>query len=64
MYELEAASLFLMSNAEAILLATEQVKTVKRRWPAVCDEAISVRSIGISSGGVKVVSQGVVCFRF
>jgi serine/threonine-protein kinase HipA len=31
--------LFLMNNAEAILLATKQVKTIKPRWPAVCDEA-------------------------
>jgi serine/threonine-protein kinase HipA len=36
---LKAAPLFLMSNAEAILLATKQVKTIKQRWPAVCDEA-------------------------
>jgi serine/threonine-protein kinase HipA len=28
-----------MSNAEAVLLASEQVKTIKQRWPAVCDEA-------------------------
>ena len=28
-----------IKNAEAILLATEQVKTIKQRWPAVCDEA-------------------------
>jgi hypothetical protein len=27
-----------MNNAEAILLATKQVKTIKPRWPAVCDE--------------------------
>jgi serine/threonine-protein kinase HipA len=36
---LKAAPLFLMNNAEAILLATKQVKTIKQRWPAVCDEA-------------------------
>ena len=28
-----------MNNAEAILLVTEQVRTIKQRWPAVCDEA-------------------------
>ena len=28
-----------MNNAEAILLATKQVKTITQRWPAVCDEA-------------------------
>jgi serine/threonine-protein kinase HipA len=36
---LKAAPLFLMNNAEAVLLATKQVKTIKQRWPAVCDEA-------------------------
>lgn len=36
---LKAAPLFLMSNSEAILLATKQVKTIKQRWPAICDEA-------------------------
>jgi serine/threonine-protein kinase HipA len=36
---LKAAPLFLISNAEAVLLASEQVKTIKQRWPAVCDEA-------------------------
>ena len=36
---LKAAPLFLMSNAEAILLATKQVKTIKQRWLAICDEA-------------------------
>ena len=36
---LKAAPLFLMSNAEATLLATKQVKTIKQRWSAVCDEA-------------------------
>ena len=36
---LKAAPLFLMNNVEAILLATKQVKTIKRSWPAVCDEA-------------------------
>jgi len=36
---LKAAPLFLLNNAEAILLATKQVKTIKHSWPAVCDEA-------------------------
>jgi len=36
---LKAAPLFLISNAVALLIATEQVKTIKQRWPAVCDEA-------------------------
>src|SRR5229473_2735148 len=36
---LKAAPLFLMNNAEAILLATKQVKTIKQRWSAACDEA-------------------------
>ncbi|WP_065754396.1 type II toxin-antitoxin system HipA family toxin [Bradyrhizobium paxllaeri] len=36
---LKAAPLFLMSNAEAILLATKQVKMIVQRWSAVCDEA-------------------------
>jgi serine/threonine-protein kinase HipA len=36
---LKAAPLFLTSNAEAILLATKQVKTIVQRWSAVCDEA-------------------------
>ena len=36
---LKAAPLFRTSNAEAISLATKQVKTIKQRWPAVCDEA-------------------------
>jgi serine/threonine-protein kinase HipA len=36
---LKAAPLFLMSKAEATLLAINQVKTIKRSWPAVCNEA-------------------------
>ena len=28
-----------MSNAEAILLATKQVKTIVQLWSAICDEA-------------------------
>ena len=36
---LKAAPLFLMSNAEAILLATKQIKTIKQCWSAACDEA-------------------------
>ena len=36
---LKAAPLFLLSNAEATSLVTKQVKTIKQRWPAVCDEA-------------------------
>ena len=36
---LKAAPLFLMNNAEAISLATKQVKTIKQRWSAACDEA-------------------------
>jgi hypothetical protein len=36
---LKAARLLLMSDAEAILLATNQVKTIKHRWSSVCDEA-------------------------
>jgi len=32
---LKAAPLFLISNAVALLIATEQVKTIKQRWPAV-----------------------------
>jgi serine/threonine-protein kinase HipA len=36
---LKAVSLFLISHADAVLLATKQVKTIKQRWSAVCDEA-------------------------
>ena len=36
---LKAAPLFLMNSAEAILLAIKQVKTIKQRWSAACDEA-------------------------
>lgn len=36
---LKAAPLFLLNEGEAILIATNQVKTIKDRWFGVCDEA-------------------------
>ena len=36
---LKAAPLFLMRYADAVSLASRQIKTIKQRWSAVCDEA-------------------------
>jgi serine/threonine-protein kinase HipA len=36
---LKAAPLFLLGEADAILIATAQIRTIKQHWPQVCDEA-------------------------
>jgi serine/threonine-protein kinase HipA len=36
---LKAAPSFLLNEAEAVAIAVQQIKTIKARWSAVCDEA-------------------------
>ncbi|HEX7743229.1 MAG TPA: HipA domain-containing protein, partial [Sphingobium sp.] len=36
---LQAAPLFLLNDAEAVLIATTQIKLIKAHWSEVCDEA-------------------------